>query len=157
MDSRPKRILFRLADAVVSLASIFLLLDAALGFTWHQETRPAQSQYVSQAIDYTSLSTSCTGGFSNKRTTDGVTQIAAHGTPFNAYQITLTNMGDTVITVRSVTVDLAGSRNEVFAQHRANLGDGAGITLGLGQSRQIVETSGITHPVASCAILGWQS
>lgn len=157
MDIRRKRILIRLADIVISLAAIFLLLDAILGFTRNHETRPAQSQPASQNIDPANLSATCTGGFSNKRTVNGLTQVAPRGTPFNAYKITLTNTGGTVITVHSVKVQLVNKQNEVFAQHRASLGGGAGITLNLGQSRQIVEAYGISHPVASCEILSWQS
>lgn len=157
MDIRYQRMLFRLADVIISLASIFLLLDAVLGFTGHPEMRSVQSQPVGQYIDYTNLSTSCMGGFSNERTVAGATQVAAHGTPFNAYQITLTNMGSTVITIHSVNVALVNSRGKVFAHQQAGLGNGAGITLGLGQSRQLVEAYGISHPVASCDVLGWRS
>ncbi len=157
MDIRRKRILIRLADVIISLTAIFLLLDAILGFTRHQEIRSAQSQPVSQNIYPASLSASCTGGFANKRTVNGVTQVAPHGTPFNAYQITLTNTGGTAITVRSVNVELVNSQDKVFAQHHTDLGDGAGITLNLGQSRQIIEAYGISHPVASCKIISWQS
>ena len=157
MNIRHERILFRLADVIISLAAIFLLLDAMLGFTRHQEMRSAQPQPVSQNINSSNLSTSCIGGFSNERTIDGVTQVASHGKPFNAYQMTLTNIGGTVVTIHSVNVELVNSQNKVFAQHHTDLGDGAGITLNLGQSRQIVEASGINHPVASCEILSWQS
>ncbi len=156
MDVQRKRILVRLAEVIVFLAAIFLLLDAMLGFT-HQEVRSAQSQPVSQHIDSANLSASCIGGFSNKRTVDGVTQVASHGTPFNAYQVTLTNIGNTVMTIHSMNVELVNSQNRVFAQHYTDLGDGAGITLNPGQSRQIVEAYGINHPVASCKILSWQS
>ena len=157
MDVRRKRILIRLAEVIVFLTAIFLLLDAMLGFTRHRGMRSAQSQSVSQNIDSTNLSTSCIGGFSNERTVDGVTRVASHGTPFNAYQITLTNIGNTVITIHSMNVELVNSQKKVFAQHHTDLGDGAGITLNPGQSRQIVEAYGISHPVASCEILSWQS
>lgn len=157
MDIRRKRILIRLADVVISLTAIFLLLDAVLGFTRHREMRSVQSQPASQNIDSANLSASCAGGFANKRTVNGVTQVAPHGTPFNAYQVTLTNTGGTVITVRSVNVELVNSQDKVFAQHHTDLGGGAGITLNLGQSRQVVEAYGISHPVASCEILSWQS
>jgi hypothetical protein len=157
MDARRKHMLIRLAEAVVFLTAIFLLLDAMLGFTRHQDTRSAQSQSASQSAGSANLSTSCIGGFSNERTVDGVTQVASHGTPFNAYQITLTNRGGTVLTVHSVNVELVNSQNKVFAQHHAELGDGAGITLNPGQSRRIVDADGINHPVASCEILSWRS
>jgi hypothetical protein len=156
MDIHRERTLFRLADVLVTLVSIFLLADAMLGFTGRQ-IRSVQSRPISQITDSANLSTSCVGGFSNQRTVDGVTQIAPRGTPFNAYQMTFTNTGNTAITVYSVTAELLNSQNKVFAQQRTNLGNGAGITLSLGQSRQIVETAGVNHAVASCEILSWQS
>lgn len=155
MNARLRRILLRLAEAIVFLASIFLLLDAMFQFTGHQEAPAAQSQPVSRS---TNLSTSCIGGFSNKRTVDGVTQVASHGTPFNAYQITLTNIGNTVLTIHSLKTELINSQDKVFAQHYTDdLGHGAGVTLNPGQSRQIVEAYGINYPVAKCEILSWQS
>jgi hypothetical protein len=157
MDARRERILIRLAEVIIFGASVFILLDAVLGFTGHQEMPPAQSQPVSGNIDSANLSTSCMGGFSNERTVGGVTQVASHGTPFNAYRVTLTNIGSTVITIHSVNVALVNSQNKVFAQHHTDLGDGAGITLNPGQWRQIVEAYGISHPVASCEVLSWHS
>jgi hypothetical protein len=157
MDIHRERTLFRLADVLVTLVSIFILADAMLGFTGRQEIRSVQSQPISQITDSTNLSTSCVGGFSNQRTVDGVTQTAPHGTPFNAYQMTFTNTGSSAITIYSVTVELLNSQNKVFAQPRTNLGNGGGITLNLGQSRQVVETAGVNHRVASCEILSWQS
>ncbi len=155
MNAQLRRILLRLAEAIVFLVSIFLLLDAMFQFTGRQETPPAQSQPVSRS---TNLSTSCIGGFANKRTVDGVTQVASHGTPFNAYQITLTNIGNTALTIHSLKTELINSQGKVFAQHHTDaLGHGAGVTLNPGQSRQIVEAYGINHPVAGCEILGWQS
>lgn len=155
MDIRYQIILFRVADVIISLAAIFLLLDAVLGFTGPHKTHSPQSRPASSNIYPTSVSASCTGGFSNERTVNGVTQVALHGTPFNAYQVTLTNVGSTAITIHSVTVALVNSQHKVFAQQHASLGNGAGITLGLGQSRHIVEASGINHPVASCQVLSW--
>jgi hypothetical protein len=157
MDVRHRRILLGLAEVIIFLASIFLLLDAMLGFTGQQEMPSAQSQSVSQNIDSANLSASCVGGFSNERTVGGVTQVASHGAPFNAYQIALANIGSTAITVHGVNVELVNSQNKVFAQHYTHLGDGAGITLNPGQSRRIVEAYGISHPVSSCQILSWQS
>lgn len=154
MDLRRRRIFFGLAEAVVILAAIFLLLDAVLGFTRGRQPRSAQSQPVSQNTQSANLSTSCTGGFSNKRTVNGVTQVAPRGTPFNAYEVTLTNLGGTVVTVRSMSVELVNGQHEVFARHRSVL-DG-GITLHPGQSRRIVEAYGIGDPVASCRILSWR-
>jgi hypothetical protein len=158
MDIRRQRILFRLADAVIGLASIFLLLDAMVGFTGPRPALQAQSQPSGNidSINSAHLYTSCMGGFANERTVGRVTQVAAHGTPFNAYQITLTNIGTTALTVRGVNVELTDTRNRIFTQHYTDLGNGAGIRLGLGQSRQLVEAYGIGHPVASCQILSWQ-
>ena len=155
MNIHRERTLLRLADVLIVLASIFVLLDAMRVFTKHQELRPVQSRPVSQNIRSTNPSTSCIGGFSNERTVDGVTQVAPHGTPFNAYQMTFTNTGAVGLTVYSVTVELIGNQNKVFAQQHLNLGNGAGITVGRGQSRQIVETAGIDHAVASCKIISW--
>jgi hypothetical protein len=158
MDIHRERTLFRLADVLIILVSIFVLLDAMRGFTKHQEMRSVQSRPVSQIsqnIHSTNLSKSCIGGFSNQRMVDGVTQVAPHGTPFNAYQMTFTNTGNAGITIYSVTVELVNNQNKVFAQQHINLGNGAGITLGLEQSRQIVETAGINQAVASCKIVSW--
>lgn len=158
MNIQHKRMLFRVADVLITLMAIFLLLDALLGFTRHPGGSSAQSRPVSQNGRYTNLSTSCVGGFSNRRTVGGVTQIASHGTPFNAYQLTLTNTGNTVLTIYSVTVDLTDSQGHIFGrQHDTNLANGTGITLNLGQSRQLVETAGVNHPVASCDLISWQS
>jgi hypothetical protein len=157
MDIRRRRTLFRLADVLISLVAIFILLDAMFGFTSHHKVRSAQPQPPAQsASTAANLSTSCVGGFSNQRIVDGVVQVASHGMPFNAYQVTLTNTGNTAVTIYSMTVELVNNQNKVFAQQHTNLGNGAGITLNLGQSRQIVETAGVNHPVASCEILGWQ-
>ncbi|HEY6279693.1 MAG TPA: hypothetical protein VIX86_25575 [Streptosporangiaceae bacterium] len=156
MDVRRERILLRLAEVIIFLASIFLLLDAMLEFTGHQLTPSAPPQHVSQNIDSANLSTSCTGGFSNERTVGGVTQVASQGTPFNAYRVTLTNIGSTVITVHGVNVELVNSQNKIFSQHYTHVGDGAGVTLNPGQSRRIVEAYGISRPVAWCEILSWQ-
>lgn len=157
MDIRRTRILFGLAEAIVFLAAIFILLDAVLGFTGHQEAGSAKPQAASQNFDSTDLSTSCVGGFANERTVNGTTQVASHGTPFNAYRISLTDIGISDITIYSLDVDLLNSRHQVFAQHHTGLGHGAGITLAPGQTRQVVEAYGIGHPVASCEILSWQS
>jgi hypothetical protein len=153
MDIRHRHKYYRLADVLITLTAVFLLLDATMGFTKHQV------EFKTTALDVTSsnLSTSCIGGFSNQRTVDGVTQLAPHGMPFNAYQVTFTNIGNKVITIYNVTVELRDYGNNVFAQPQdTNLGNGSGITLNLGQSRTIVETTGASRPVASCQILGWQ-
>ena len=153
MNLRRERILFRLADVLITLTAIFLLLDAMLGFTKHRIVLAAQSRDVGPA----NLSTSCVGGFSNHRTVAGVTQVAPHGTPFNAYQVTFTNIGNTPITVYGATVELIGSRGNVFVrQHDTDLGDGAGLTLDLGQSRRVTETTAVNRPIASCEVLSWQ-
>jgi hypothetical protein len=152
MYIRRQRILFRLADILVTLAAVFLLLDAMFGFTKHHITDPASAGQVTSA----NLSTSCLGGSTNQRTVDGVTQTAPHGTPYSAYQVTLTNIGNRVITIYDLTVELRDYSNTVYAQRRAtDLGNGAGITLHLGQSRTVVEPTGMTQPVASCQVLGW--
>lgn len=156
MDVRRKRILFGVAEAVVILAAVFLLLDAVLGFTRHRGVPSAQPRPASPDTGSGKLAASCRGGFSNERTVHGVTQVASHGMPFNAYQVTLTNRGSAAVTVHSVSVELVNSRNEIFARHRTELGHGAGITLNPGRSRRIVEAYGISHPVASCEIAGWQ-
>ncbi len=156
MDIRYQRRLFRLADVLITLLAVFLLLDAMFGFTKHHVINSAQLQAAARGVSSSNLSTSCRGGFSNQRTVGGVTQIAPHGTPFNAYQVTLTNIGNRVITIDELTVELRDYKDNVFAQqHDADLGDGSGITLGLGQSRTILETTGISQPVASCDVLGW--
>ena len=156
MDVRKQRVLLGAAETVIVLAAIFLLLDAVLGFTGHRQLTTAQSRPVSQNIDGANLAITCAGGFANKQTVHGVTQAAAHGMPFNAYQLTLTNTGATALPVRSVSVELLDHRHEVFAQHRTDLGGAAGLTLGPGRSRRIVEAYGIDQAVASCEILGWQ-
>ncbi|MGP7997806.1 MAG: hypothetical protein ACLPKI_10845 [Streptosporangiaceae bacterium] len=141
---------------LITLLAVFLLLDAMFGFTKHHVINSAQLQAAARGVSSSNLSTSCRGGFSNQRTVGGVTQIAPHGTPFNAYQVTLTNIGNRVITIDELTVELRDYKDNVFAQqHDADLGDGSGITLGLGQSRTILETTGISQPVASCDVLGW--
>jgi len=154
MDIGRKRILSGLAEAVIILASIFLLLDAVLGFTGRRVAPSVQVRPASQISDYANLSASCTGGFSNERTLGGVTQVASGGTPFNAYQVTFSNTGDTVIMVQSVDVALVNSQQQIFARHHASLG--SGIILSPGQSQQVVEAYGISQPVASCQILSWQ-
>lgn len=107
-------------------------------------------------ITSTNLATSCIGGSTNQRTVHGVTQTAPHGTPYSAYQVTLTNIGNRVITIYDLTVELRDYSNTVYAQQHANdLGHGAGITLNLGQSRTITEPTGMTQPVASCQVLSW--
>jgi hypothetical protein len=157
MNIKRGRILFRTADVLISLTAVFFLLYTILGFTRHQDARPAPPRPGNQDITYTNLSTSCTGGFSNQRTVRGQVQVASHGAPFNAYQLTFTNSGNTIVTIYGVTVDLADYQHHVFARpHDGNLGNGAGITLGIGQSRQIVETAGATSPVASCEVVSWQ-
>jgi|HubBroStandDraft_3_1064219.scaffolds.fasta_scaffold35818_2 hypothetical protein len=156
MYIRHQRILFRLADILVSLAAVFLLLDAMFGFTKHHITDSAQLQARAEHITSTNLATSCIGGSTNQRTVHGVTQTAPHGTPYSAYQVTLTNIGNRVITIYDLTVELRDYSNTVYAQQHANdLGHGAGITLNLGQSRTITEPTGMTQPVASCQVLSW--
>jgi hypothetical protein len=157
MNIKRGRILFRTADILITLTAIFFLLYTILGFTRHQDARSAPPRLGNQDATYTNLSTSCTGGFSNQRTVRGKIQVASHGAPFNAYQLTFTNSGNTIVTIYGVTVDLSDYQHHVFARpHDSNLGDGAGITLGVGQSRQIVETTGATYPVASCEVVSWQ-
>jgi hypothetical protein len=86
----------------------------------------------------------------------GVTQTAPHGTPYSAYQVTLTNIGNRVITIYDLTVELRDYSNTVYAQqHATDLGHGDGITLNLGQSRTVIEPTGMTQPVASCQVLSW--
>ena len=102
MDIRRTRILFRLADVVISVASVFLLLDAMLGFTGRQGAFPAQPQLTSLYINSANVATSCLGGFSNEQKVGGVTEVAPHGAPFNAYRVTLTNIGSSVLTVHGV-------------------------------------------------------
>ena len=157
MDIRRQRIFFGLAEVIVVMAAVFLLLDAILGFTARPGARSVQTRSFSQYLDPANLSASCAGGFSNKQTVKGVTQVASRGTPFNAYRLSFTNMGDAALTIRSVSVELIGSQNAIFARHRSDLGGGAGLTLRPGQSGQIVEAYGIDHPVVSCQILSWQS
>jgi hypothetical protein len=157
MNIEQKRILFRTADILITLTAIFFLLYTIVGFTRHQEARAASPRLGNQDTNYTNLSTTCTGGFSNQRTVGGKTQIASRGAPFNAYQLTFTNSGNTIVTIYGVTVDLANYQHHVFARpHDSNVGNGAGITLGVGQTRQIVETAGATQPVASCDVASWQ-
>jgi hypothetical protein len=157
MNIERGRILFRTADILITLTAIFFLLYTVVGFTRHQDARSAPPRPGNQDATYTNLSTSCTGGYSNQRTVAGKTQVASHGAPFDAYQLTFTNSGNTTVTIYGVTVDLANYQHHVFARpHDSNLGDGAGITLGVGQSRQIVETAGATYPVASCEVVSWQ-
>lgn len=157
MDIRRQRIFFGLAEVIVVMAAVFLLLDAILGFTARPGTRPVQARSFSQYLDPANLSASCTGGFSNKRTVNGVTQVAARGMPFNAYRLAFTNLGDAALTIRSVNVELIGSQHRIFARHRSDLGGGAGLTLRPGQSSQVVEAYGIDQPVTWCQILSWQS
>jgi hypothetical protein len=157
MDIRRQRIFFGLAEVIVVMAAVFLLLDAILGFTARSATRSVQERSFSQYLESANLSASCGGGFSNKQTVKGVTQVASRGTPFNAYRLAFTNMGDAALTIRSVNVALIGSQNRIFARHRSDLGDGAGLTVRPGQSSEIVEAYGIDHPVASCQILSWRS
>ena len=47
MNIQRERILFRLADILITLVAVFLLLDAMLGFTRHQaaESSPAAARY----------------------------------------------------------------------------------------------------------------
>lgn len=156
MDIHRMRTLFRLADVVISVASVFLLLDAMLGFTGRQGAFPVQSRLTSLYLNSANLSTSCLGGFSNERQVHGVTEVAPHGTPFNAYRVTLTNIGSSALTVHGVNTGLADRQGKIFTEHYTNLG-GSGIGLGPGQSRQIVEAYGIGHPVATCEVLSWQS
>ncbi len=156
MDIRHQHILFRLADALVTLAAVFLLLDAMLGFTRHHIKSSAQLQARATNVTSTNLSTSCIGGSTNQRTVHGVTQVARHGTPYSAYQVTLTNIGNRVITIYALTVELRDYSNNVYAQqHTTDLGNGSGITLNLGQSRTIIEPTGMKQPVASCQVVSW--
>lgn len=157
MDARRLRIFYGLAEVIIVLAALFLLLDAALGFTGSQARRPGQLRPVSQYADSTDLSASCAGGFANERTVDGTTQVAPRGTPFNAYEVTLTNIGITDFTIYSLNVALADGKDVVFARHHSDLGGGAGITLKPGDSRRIIEAYGIRRPVASCEVLSWRS
>ena len=157
MNIERGRILFRTADILITLTAVFFLLYMLVGSARHHDIRSAPPPTGNQDADYTNLTTSCTGGFSNQRTVAGQTQVASHGAPFNAYQLTFTNGGNTIVTIYGVSVDLADYQHHVFARpHDGNLGNGAGITLGVGQSRQIVETAGATHPVASCDVASWQ-
>jgi hypothetical protein len=156
MNIERGRILFRTADILITLTAIFFLLYTILGFTRHQDPRSSPPRLGNQDATYTNLSTSCTGGFSNQRTVHGKTQVASRGAPFNAYQLTFTNSGNTIVTIYGVTVDLADYQHHIFARPHDNLGNGAGITLRVGQSRQIVETAGATNPVASCEVVSWQ-
>lgn len=151
------RILFRLADVLVTLAAVFLLLDAMLGFTKHHITNSAQLQASAENVTSSNLSTSCIGGSTNQRTVNGHTQVAAHGTPWSAYRVTLTNIGNRVITIYDMTVELRNYQDDVYArQHATGLGShDSGITLSLGQTRTVVETTGMKQPVASCQVLGW--
>jgi hypothetical protein len=156
MDIRHQRILFRLADTLVTLAAVFLLLDAMLGFTKHHIINSGQLQAQAEHVTSANLATSCIGGSTNQRTLHGVTQTAPRGTPYSAYQVTLTNIGNRIITIYDLTVELRGYNNSVYAQqHATDLGNGSGITLNLGQSRTIVEPTGMKQPVASCQVLGW--
>ncbi|MFI5067136.1 MAG: hypothetical protein ACHP9Z_24580 [Streptosporangiales bacterium] len=157
MNIQRERILFRLADTLITLVAIFLLLDAMLGFTRHQQAGPARPQLVTQDADAADLTTSCLGGFTNQRTVHGRIQVAAHGTPFNAYQLTFINTGTGTMKIHGVTVNLVDSSNHIFArQHITRLVRGHSMTLSPDQPRQIVETAGIKHPVASCDVLSWQ-
>ena len=157
MNIERGRILFKTADILITLTAIFFLLYTVVGFTRHHDARSAPPRPGNQDATYTNLSTSCTGGYANQRTVGGQTQVASRGVPFNAYQLTFTNSGNTIVTIYGVTVDLANYQHHVFARpHDSNLGDGSGITLGIGQSRQIVETAGATYPVASCEVVSWQ-
>lgn len=156
MDIQRMRTLFRLMDVVIGVASVFLLLDAMLGFTGQRAAFSAQPRLTSLYINSASLSTACLGGFSNERTVAGTTQVAAHGTPFNAYQITLTNIGGSALTIHGLNAGLIDRQNKVFTEHYTDLG-GSGLTLGPGQSRRIVEAYGIHRAVAACEVLSWQS
>ena len=156
MNIQRERTLFRLADILITLVAVFLLLDAMLGFTRHQAS-PARPQLVTHDANAADLTTSCLGGFSNQRTVNGKTQVAAHGTPFNAYQLTFINTGTGTMKIYGVTVNLVDSSNHIFArQHITRLVRGHSMTLSPDQPRQIVETAGIKHPVASCDVLSWQ-
>jgi hypothetical protein len=156
MDIRRQRILFRLADVLVTLAAVFLLLDAMFGFTKHHVINSAQLQASAEHVTSTNLATSCIGGSTNQRTVDGRTRVAPHGTPYSAYQVTLTNIGNRVITIYDLTVELRDYSHTVYAQqHAYNLGHGSGITLNLGQSRTVMEPTGMKQPVASCQVVGW--
>ena len=157
MNIERGRILFRTADILITLTAIFFLLYTVRGIHETPGCTFSAATTGNQDATYTNLTTSCTGGFSNQRTVGGKTQVASHGAPFNAYQLTFTNSGNTIVTIYGVTVDLADYQHHVFARpHDSNLGNGAGITLGVGQSRQIVETAGATYPVASCEVVSWQ-
>jgi hypothetical protein len=157
MNIERGRILFRTADILITLTAAFFLLYMLVGSARHHDIPSAPPRTGNPDADYTNLTTSCTGGFSNQRTVAGQTQVASHGAPFNAYQLTFTNGGNTIVTIYGVSVDLADYSHHVFARpHDSNLGNGAGITLGVGQSRQIVETAGATYPVASCEVVSWQ-
>lgn len=158
MDLQHRIKIFRLADTLITLMAIFLLLDAMFGFMRYRETVATQPRAIVQNTGSTDLSASCTGGFTNQRTVHGATQVAPRGTPFNAYQMTFTNTGSARVTIYGVTVDLAGHDGIIFAEKQATgLGKDAGITLAAGQSRQLVETAGVNHAVASCEVLSWQS
>ena len=102
MNIQRERVLFKLADILISVVAIFLLLDAMLGFTRHRQISPARPQLVTQEANAATLTTSCLGGFSNQRTIDGKTQVASHGTPFNAYQLTFTNTSKGIIKVPAI-------------------------------------------------------
>ena len=157
MNIERGRILFRTADILITLTAVFFLLYILVGSARHHDIRSAPPRTGNQDAGYTNLTTSCTGGFSNQRTVRGKAQVASHGAPFNAYQLTFTNGGNTIVTIYGVTVDLADYQHHVFARpHDSNWGNGAGITLGVGQSRQIVDTAGATQPVASCDVVSWQ-
>lgn len=151
------RTLFRLADVVISVVSVFLLLDAMVGFTGPHAAFSVQPRLTSLYLNSANLSTACLGGFSNERTVHGATQVAARGTPFNAYQITLTNIGSSPLTVNGVNVGLVDRQDKVFTEHYTDLRGGSGITLGIGQSRRLVEAYGIGRPVAACEVLSWDS
>ena len=156
MNIQRERMIFRLADALIILVALFLLLDAMLGFTRHV-AGPARTQLVTQDADAADLTISCLGGFSNQRTVHGRIQTAAHGTPFNAYQLTFINTGTGTMKIHDVTVNLVDSSNHIFAQqHITRLARGHSMTLHPDQPRQIVETAGIKHPVTSCEVLSWQ-
>lgn len=156
MDIRRTRILFRLADVVISVTSVFLLLDAMLGFTGRQADFPGQPQLTSLYINSANVSTSCLGGFSNEQKVGGVTEVAPHGAPFNAYRVTLTNIGSSMLTIHGVNTGLIDRQDKIFTEHYTDLG-GSGIRLGPGQSRQLVEAYGIGQQVAGCEVLSWQS
>jgi hypothetical protein len=157
MNIERGRILFRTADILITLTAIFFLVYMLVGSARHHNAYSAPPRTGNPDADYTNLTISCTGGFSNQRTVGGQTQVASGGAPFDAYQLTFTNSGNTIVTIYGVTVDLADYRHHVFARPQdSNLGNGAGIILGRGQSRQIVETAGATQPVATCDVASWQ-